>query len=199
MKLTSRDWKKLQLPLLLLLFVLGVSIALISFALQFASNQEKSLNAQNDQLLIAKQKYLSSGTEKSQIEFYLPKYQTLIQQGFIGEEQRQLWIQSLREIQTSNQLFPIGYQLEPLEQKQAEFVTSISPFTMQQSTMFLSFDLLHAADVLTLTESLATKTFNNWLLRECSLQRVSKPSDNGSNMHGQCTIEWYTLLEPTNE
>ncbi len=196
MKMTSKDWQKLQGPILLLLLVIIGSVALITTAMHYAESQQTALTQQQDALLIAKQKYLSSGAEKQQIETYLPKYRALIEQGFIGEEQRQVWIQALHQIQKQHQLFPIQYQLAPLEQKQPDFVQSIAPFEMHQSTMQLSMDLLHEGDVLTLTESLSTQAFNNWLLRECQIERLQTPKANGATMAGQCTLEWYTLLEP---
>ncbi len=199
MKMTSRDWNKLQNPIILLLLVTLGSIALIITSMQYAESQQASLSQQKDALLVAKQKYLSSGTEKQQIEHYLPKYRALIEQGFIGAEQRQLWIHALHAIQKQHQLFPIKYQLAPLEQMQPDFVQSASPFEMHQSTMQLSLDLLHEGDVLTLTESLSKQAFHNWLLRGCKIDRLNKPKANGATMTGQCLLEWYTLLEPVTQ
>lgn len=196
MKMTSRDWKKLQSPIIFLLLVILGSIALIITAMHYAETQQALLTQQKDALLVAKQKYLSSGTEKQQIEHYLPQYRALIDQGFIGEEQRQVWIHALHAIQKQYQLFPIQYQLAPLEQTQPDFVQSASPFEMHRSTMQLSLDLLHEGDILTLTESLNQQAFHNWLLRECTIDRLNKPKANGATMTGQCALEWYTLIEP---
>lgn len=196
MTLTPKDWQKLRLPILLLLLTIALCASLITIAKRYEQTQHQRLMQQQDQLLIAKQKYLSSGTEKQQIETYLPKYQRLIGQGMIGEEQRQVWIQALRAIQHDKQLFPITYQLAPFEEQTPDFFTSIAPFTLHQSNMQLNFDLLHEGDVLTLTEGLAQQTFNNWLLRDCVIERAKTLKNNGATMTGQCTIEWYTLLEP---
>lgn len=199
MKITGKDWQKLQSPILLLLLVLIGGLALIITAIRYAESQQMALTLEQDALLVAKQKYLSSGTEKQQIETYLPKYQALIEKGFIGEEQRQAWIQALRVIQKQHQLFPISYQLAPLEQKQPDFVQSVSPFKIHQSTMVLSLDLLHEGDILTLTESLNKQDFDHWLLRECQIDRLNTPKTNGATMTGQCTLEWYTLIEPATQ
>lgn len=199
MKMTSKDWKKLQNPIILLLLVILGGIALTITAIQYAESQQAVLTQQQDALLVAKQKYLSSGTEKQQIESYLPKYRTLIEQGFIGEEQRQVWIHALHTIQKQHQLFPIQYQLAPLEQKQTDFVQNVSPFEIHQSTMQISMDLLHEGDVLTLTESLSKQSFHNWLLRECKIDRLKKPKTNGATMTSQCSLEWYTLSEPATQ
>jgi len=199
MKLTTRDWQKLQMPIILLLFTLLFGAGLIYYAMQYATNQQALLNQQNDALLVAKQKYLSSGTEKQQLETYLPKYKALIQQGLVGEEQRQRWIQALKSIQKEHKLFPVSYKIAPLENKHPEFANNIQPFEMHLSTMQVEYDLLHEEDILKLTESLAQQPFNNWLLRDCDLEKLAQPKTTGATMIGQCTIEWYTLIEPLSQ
>lgn len=196
MALNSKDWQKLRLPILLLVVVLVLCGLFIHFAREFSKKQAQLLNAQESQLLIAKQKYLSSGSEKDEITRYLPHYQRLIQQGFIGEERRQMWIQSLQNIQKEYKLFPIEYKLNPLEVTQPSFVTTLGGFSMHQSTMQLDFDMLHEGDVLRLTESLAKKQFTNWLLRECTISKLYLAKDNGANLTANCVIDWFTLLEP---
>lgn len=199
MKMNSKDWAKLRTPIILLLLVVIGGAVLITSAVNYADTQQARLNQQKDLLLVAKQKYLSSGTEKQQIEHFLPQYRALIEQGFIGEEQRQVWIHALHKIQKQHQLFPIQYQLAPLEQTQPDFVQSVSPFELHRSIMQLSLDLLHEGDVLTLTESLEQASFQNWLLRDCIIDRLNTPKSNGATMTGQCSLEWYTLLEPATQ
>lgn len=199
MTLNTKDWKKLQMPILVLVLTLCVVALLMSLALNFKEKQAALLRAQNTQLNITQQKYRASGTEKQDIITYLPQYKTLIKKGFVGEERRQLWIQSLHNIQKEHRLFPIKYQLNPLEQVIPNFYPNLSHFQMHRSTMKLHFDLLHEGDLLTLTETLAAKEYANWLLHDCEMTRLSQDQTNGANLTANCTINWFTLTEPNSQ
>jgi hypothetical protein len=197
MTLNSNDWKKLQTPIMLLVLMLCVASVLINRAMHFEETQQSLLNAQNKQLSITQQKYRSSGSEKQDIITFLPQYKALIAKGFIGEERRQVWIQSLHHIQQQFTLFPIKYQLNPLEQTSLAFFPSLGNFTLNKSSMKLNFDLLHEGDILKLTEALASQQYANWLLRECDLNRMLQPQENGANLTANCTVDWFTLTEPS--
>lgn len=198
MTLNSNDWKKLQASLLTLCGVLIAAAILISFTIRFETQQAVLLTQQNDQLMVAKQKYLSSGAEKKEIEANLPQYEALIQKGFIGEEHRQMWVQALQDIQKQYQLFPIEYKLLPLENITPTFFPNLGQFQLHQSQMNLNFNLLHEGDVLTLTESLANKEMANWLLKSCKITKNKPLAVNHDNLTAECTIDWFTLSEPVN-
>lgn len=196
MTLNSKDWKKLQAPILWLLIALIAVSLLISFTINFEANQQKLFDLQQTQYRIAHQKYLASGSEKEDIIVFLPQYQALIDKGFIGEEQRQTWIQALQDIQKAYRLFPIEYQLNPLSQSQPSFLTNLAGFTIHQSQMNLNFDMLHEGDLLQLTDALADKHLANWLLRSCLISRYDALVSNHAMLKAECAIDWYTLSEP---
>ena len=148
MTLNSKDWKKLQTPIFSLLIALIAVGSLISLTINFEENKRKQLDLQQSQFRIAQQKFLSSGSEKDDIIAFLPQYQALIDKGFIGEEQRQAWIQTLQDIQKAYRLFPIEYRLNPLAETQPPFLPNLAGFTLHQSQMNLNFDMLHEGDLL---------------------------------------------------
>jgi len=196
MTLNSKDWKKLQAPILWLLVALITVSLLISLTINFEANQQKLFDLQQTQYRIAQQKYLASGSEKEDIIAFLPQYQALIDKGFIGEEQRQTWIQALQDIQKAYRLFPIEYKLNPLTQSQPSFLTNLAGFTIHQSQMNLNFDMLHEGDLLQLTDALADKQLANWLLRNCLISRNDALVSKHAMLNAQCAIDWYTLSEP---
>lgn len=173
------------------------AVILISFTIRFETQQALLLAQQNDQLMVSKQKYLSSGIEKKEIEDNLPQFETLINKGFIGEEHRQIWVQALRDIQKQYRLFPIEYKLLPLENITPTFYPNLGQFQLHQTQMNLNFNLLHEGDILTLTESLANKKMANWLLKSCKITNNKRLAVNNDNLTAECTIDWFTLSEPT--
>lgn len=67
MKLEPNDWKKLQIPLVVLGVVIAVVVACIVLAQQYKTEQELALLNQQNQLNAARQRYQSSGLEKEVI------------------------------------------------------------------------------------------------------------------------------------
>jgi hypothetical protein len=196
MTLNSKDWKKLQTPIFSLLIALITVGSLISLTMNFEENKRKQLDLQQSQFRIAQQKFLSSGSEKDDIIAFLPQYQALIDKGFIGEEQRQAWIQTLQDIQKAYRLFPIEYRLNPLAETQPPFLPYLGGFTLHQSQMNLNFDMLHEGDLLQLTDALANKHLANWLLRSCLISRIDTLQANSAMLNARCIVDWYTLSEP---
>lgn len=196
MTLNSKDWKKLQVPIFSLLIALIAMSFLVNLTMNFEENNLNQLDLQQTQFRIAQQKFLSSGSEKDDIIAFLPQYQALIDKGFIGEEQRQAWIQTLQDIQKAYRLFPIEYQLNPLTETQPPFLPSLAGFTLHQSQMNLNFDMLHEGDLLQLTDALINKRLANWLLRSCLISRNDALVNTHAMLNAQCTIDWYTLSEP---
>src|SRR5689334_17988230 len=98
MKLTPQEWQKLRYPLLALGAALIVVTLLVSIMQNRKAAAEQALVMQQEQLSQARQKYQASGAEKETIAKYLPSYQKLINDGFIGEERRIEWVDGLRTI-----------------------------------------------------------------------------------------------------
>ena len=107
MKLERQDLKKLQTTLIVLSFVMAAVLLLLAWAQYYSSQQEQAMQAQQNLLNSAKQRYQSSGMEKETITEYLPRYQMLISKGFVGEERRLEWVDELRKLHKSFKLFSI--------------------------------------------------------------------------------------------
>ena len=116
MSISSQDWRKLRDPILGLGAALVFVGLLISFADQYRQKNEIALQTQQNLLNQARQKYQSSGLEKETITQYLPIYNDLLASGFIGEERRIEWIESLRQIHAQHKLFSIDYSIGLQEQ-----------------------------------------------------------------------------------
>jgi len=196
MTLNTKDWKKLQQPIFLLALVLLLVSIFIVNAYAFCQTQSQNVEAQQLKLQAIRTNFHASEAEKNDILTFLPKYEALIQQGFIGEERRHTWIEALNDVQKKHHLFEIKYELGPLEAINPNYFTSIAPFSLHQSNMQLHFDVLHEGDLLTLTEALAEKELSPWLLNTCELtsKNISTPL---ARLHVECELSWLTLAEPS--
>ena len=199
MNLTQQDWRKLRMPIL----GLGASLVLIgllvSIADQYNSKNKAALLTQQNLYNQAHQKFQSSGMEKETIIQYLPIYNDLLASGFIGEERRIEWIETLRQIHTQHKLFSIDYHIGLQERYKPSFLPNLGNFVLNRSTMKLDMDMLHEGDLLNLLDGLNEQT-TPFIVRECEIKRPGGSTVDTKNLtpnlKATCEIDWLTLRDP---
>lgn len=199
MKLDAKDWQNLKTPLLILGGVFIALGALIGYAHYYNQQQQKALENQKNQLNNARQRYLSSGSEKDVITEYLPQYRKLIDKGFVGEERRIEWVDELRMQHQQHKLYAIQYNIGQQEEYKPTFALNLGAFVLHRSVMKLELDMLHEGDILKLTESMANSDAPPFMLRSCEMLRVNHSSTFNQlipNLHAKCELDWLTIHEP---
>ncbi len=199
MSLTQQDWRKLRYPTIGLGAALILVGLLVSYADQYRTKNEKTLQTQQNLLNQARQKYQSSGLEKETIIQYLPIYNELLAKGFIGEEHRIEWIETLRKIHAQHKLFSIDYNIGLQENYRPSFLTNLGNFRLKRSVMSLKLDMLHEGDLLALLDGLHEQT-TLFIVRDCEIKRpvgaIVNTKNMTSNMQANCQIDWLTLRDP---
>ncbi|MDP2248187.1 MAG: hypothetical protein Q8J65_08655 [Nitrosomonadales bacterium] len=198
MKLTPQDWATLKLPLIVLGLIVLCMVMLIAYADKQKTQTETLLQAQEQQLNQARQRYQSSGQEKETIAQFLPIYQRLISEGFIGEEKRIEWVDNLRTIHQQNKLFGINYTISVQEPYKPTFNLNPGTLSMYRSLMKLELAMLHEGDLITLMDELAARKITPFILRQCEMiKRPGATFDKFSpNMQANCELDWLTVREP---
>lgn len=198
MKLTPQDWKKLRSPIIGLGLAFMLIALLVAYTLQLKNTIELAMQQQESQLSQARQRYQSSGLEKATIVRYLPAYQRLISDGFIGEERRIEWVDNLRTIHQENKLFGINYSIASQEDYKPTFTLNPGPFILHRSVMKLDLSMLHEGDLITMMEALKAKQTTPFILRECEITRVAASTANklAPNSQASCELDWLTIREP---
>jgi len=198
MKLTQQDLKMLRTPLV----VFGAALMLLTLLVSYAENRknasEQALQSQRLQLSQARQRYQTSGQEKEQIVKYLPIYQRMIKDGFIGEERRIEWVDSLRNIHQQYKLFTINYSIGMQEEYKPAFALNIGAFKPYRSIMKLELAMLHEGDLLTLIDALDEKETAPFILRQCEITRLATPKTASltPSLLAACELDWLTIREP---
>ncbi len=199
MTLTQQDWRRLRLPMLSLGLALVLIGLLVSFADRYRLENEQAMQTQQNMLNQARQKYQSSGIEKDTIVQYLPKYNELIYNGFVGEERRIEWIETLRQIHAQHKLFSIDYKINLQEDYKPTFLGNLGNFILHRSIMRLDLDMLHEGDLLTLLDELHAQP-TPFIVRDCELKRTTNAAINlnnlSANLKASCEIDWLTLRDP---
>jgi hypothetical protein len=199
MSLNQQDWRKLRFPIVGLGAALVLVGMLVSFADQYRTKNELALQAQQNLLNQARQKFQSSGLEKEMIMQYLPKYNDLLASGFIGEERRIEWIETLRQIHAQHKLFSIDYSIGLQEKYTPSFLPNLGSFVLHRSVMNVKLDMLHEGDILALIDGLHEQT-TPFIVRDCEISRpvgaLVNAKDIAANMQANCEIDWLTLRDP---
>jgi hypothetical protein len=197
MKLTRHDMLRLAYPLAGLALALIVAALLVSFAYDRAMEAEQALQAQQQQLQQSRSRYMASGQEKDTIVSFLPPYKTLVEEGFIGEERRILWLDSIRNIHQQYKLFKITYAIGAQELYTPPFLLDTGSFKLNRSVMQLELPMLHEGDLLTFLQALRQQQRSPIIIRECELTRLRTIMDATitPNLLAKCELDWYTLRE----
>ncbi len=199
MSLTQQDWRKLRYPIVGLGAALVLVGLLVSFADQYRTKNELALQTQQNMLNQARQQLLSSGMEKETIVQYLPIYNDLLSKGFIGEERRIEWIETLRQIHAQHKLFSIDYSIGLQENYKPSFLPNLGSFVLHRSVMNVKLDMLHEGDILALIDGLHEQT-TPFIVRDCEISRPVgaqvNSKDVAANMQANCEIDWLTLRDP---
>jgi len=198
MNFTAEDFRKLQIPLITLVTALVIAWFIVSAAEKRELKATQNLQTQQAALEKARQQNQSSGTEKANIDKYLPLYENLIKRGFIGEEQRVDWISDIRKINQQYKLFGVTYDIGIQEDYKPAFPVNIGKFKLHRTVMKLTMALLDENDLFTLYTVLPTELNPPFMLRDCTLTRTNnKPRGKFEpNLNSECEIDWLTLAEP---
>jgi hypothetical protein len=199
MNLTKQDWKKLRLPILTFFVSLLLAGLLVNWADGYRNENAEALRLEQTHYNQARQKFQQSGQEKQTIEQYLPIYNKMLSEGFIGEERRIEWIEKLRQVHSEHKLFSIDYQIGKQENYKPNFIPDIGNFVLHRSVMKISLGMLHEGDLLNLLDGLYEQT-TPFIVRECEIVRPSGLPINtkalATNLKADCQIDWLTLRDP---
>jgi hypothetical protein len=174
--------------------VLLAAAAAIYYTDQMTKQARQQLAQQQSQLREARTRLQKSGDERDLIVRYVDRFRQLERAGFIGEEQRINWLDSLRIANQQTDLFGIEYQIET--QKAYPRAAELNPgaIRLNQSVMKLRFRLLHEEDLIRFVNALARQGGGIFTVDRCTMRRL----DTGGvirfqpNVSAECDLSWIT-------
>jgi hypothetical protein len=203
MKITRQDIDALRVPLIALLATLVASAALIFVSGAVLESARELLSKREGELRQARLKIQNAGEEKELISRYLSGYQQLARAGFVGEEQRITWLDSLRAANEEARVFGVEYALSA--QRPYLYAAEFNPgqLLLQESVMHLRFGMLHEEDLPRFLEALARKGGGYFTVDDCTLRRMRapeaeiKPGQVDANLQAECNLRWLTVRPQT--
>jgi hypothetical protein len=196
--MTANDFQGLKNPLLVLLGVLLIAAAAIYFSDQLKESARLQLSQQENQLREARTRLQRSGDERDMIVRYLDAFRQLQRIGFVGDEQRINWLDSLRVTNQQADLFGVDYQIGA--QRPYPYASAFNPgqIELRQSVMRLRFRLLHEEDLMRFFGILAGQNAGVFTVDECDLRRLDTRGiiRYQPNVMASCELSWITARVP---
>jgi hypothetical protein len=196
--ITRQDIDALRVPLIALLATLVVAATLIFVSAALRDSAAELLTRRDNELRQARLKIQNAGEEKEMISRYLSGYQQLARVGFVGDEQRINWLDSLRSANEEARIFGVEYDISAQRPYiyAAEF--NIGQLLLQESLMRLRFRLLHEEDLPRFFDALGRRSGGFYTIDECLIRRINagdieKGPQLDANLSAECDLRWLTV------
>lgn len=188
------DFPLIRKALIVLIISLMSNAALVGTGRAILAQQQDSKNQAQAQRGDALNKRRQAESDKQEIHDYQPRFMTLLERGFVGEERRLDWIEHIQHIRESRLLLPITYEISAQQAFQVDPEVPIGALELRGSKMKLQMDLLHEGDLLNFLDDLKHKGF--YTVQECKIKRAGTESESGHlPLAAECVIYWLTLGE----
>ena len=198
--MNREDLKALRVPLLVLGITLVAIVLVVYFSGVMLDEAHRTRTKREGQLREARLQILNAGEEKERIVRYVGTYQQLARAGFVGEEQRINWLDSLRIANQEAQIFGVEYDIGAQKPYTYANEFDTGKLLLQESVMHLKFRLLHEEDLLHFFQALAHQGGGFFTQDQCQIRRPNPKDDKGvqfqTNLTAECDVRWITINPP---
>lgn len=196
--MNRQDLEALRVPLSVLAVTLIVAAAFVYFSAGVYDSAKQSLANRDNELKQARQRIQNAGEEKEMISRYVAGYQQLAGSGFVGDEQRINWLDSLRIANEEARIFGVEYDISVQRPYAYAAEFSTGQLLLQESVMHLRFRLLHEEDLPRFFAALARRGGGLYTIDQCSMRRVKsgeaeKTAQFQPNLTAECDLRWLTV------
>jgi hypothetical protein len=197
MKITKSDFELIKRGVIFLavaILVAGIGYGTTGW---FTKKKLQELTTAKSNLSQTRSRYAQSRDEGEELRRDLPVYQSLFDHGFIGEEQRLNWIETISQIRSARTFYDIEYKIEAQQPYTLEPVPEL--FSVFASPMTIQFDLLHEEDLLNFMEDLKNKAKGVFIVKECEMDRKEETQLDSkttlAKLKSTCNLSWISLKE----
>lgn len=182
-----------------LMFFAGSVVALLLASLFYRDAQQRHKQAEAN-VQQAKLKVRHAQTQVDIFQQYQPRFEALQRNGFIGNNKRLQWLESLQLASSRYKIPYLDFTIEPSVTVDPVVAAYSHPLLLLETTqMDLKFQLQHEGDWYYLLNYLHHSAPGLFSVDACTLQRDSRPIA-ATNLHGlvgNCELQWYSLQDAT--
>lgn len=197
MTLTRQEFRKLMLPGLATLALLGAGAALIAASSDALRVAHRALAVAQAERKQNGERLARIAEEEREVKEKLDVYRHLKQLNILGEERRLEWADAIARIRTQRELLDLRYRVE-----RQKLITSApgKPANVDffASTMKVQMALLHEEDLLRFLSDLRESGNGYYSVKRCSLARTATAATGVTitpRLRADCEIDLITIMD----
>jgi hypothetical protein len=197
MNFSAQELRKLAVPLLLLLALLGAGAGLILWTQREQQAVARELAAARTERSQARERLARIADEEKEVNDKLAVYRRLKSLHILGEEQRLEWADAMTRIRTTSELLDVRYLVDR-QRLLSAFPGKPAGVEFFASTMKVNIALLHEGDLLTFLRELRNSGKAYYSVRRCAITRTGIAPTGTSivpRLHADCEIDLITIMD----
>ncbi|MEK6244317.1 MAG: hypothetical protein AABM33_07420 [Pseudomonadota bacterium] len=197
MSFTAQELKKLALPLLLLVALLGAGAGLILWTQSEQQATARQLAAARAERSQARERLTRIAEEEKEVNDKVAVYRRLKSLHILGEEQRLEWADAMTRIRTTRELLDLRYLVER-QRLLSTFAGKPAGVDFFASTMKVDIALLHEGDLLGFLRELRESGNAYYSIKRCAISRTGTAPTGTSivpRLRAECEIDLITIID----
>lgn len=197
MRFTQEELKRLAVPVLIALALLGAGVALVQSAGTSLAAAQRSLAAAQAERRESTERLARIAEEEREVKEKLDVYQRLRRLNILGDEQRLEWADAITRIRTQRELLDLRYRVER-QQLLYSAVGKPANVDFFASTMKVDLALLHEEDLLRFLADLRDSGNAYYAVRRCAIQRTGQAATGTTiapRLRADCDIDLITIVD----
>jgi hypothetical protein len=197
MNFTAQELKKLALPLVLLVALLGAGAGLILWTQAEQAVAARQLAAARSERSQAQERLTRIAEEEKEVNDKLEVYRRLKSLHILGEEQRLEWADAMTRIRTTRELLDLRYLVDK-QRSLSVFPGKPAGVEFFASTMRVEIALLHEGDLLGFLRELRDSGNAYYSIKRCGIARTGTAPTGTSivpRLRADCEIDLITIID----
>ena len=197
MNFTAQELKKLALPLILLVAMLGAGVGLILWTQAEQAVAARQLAAARAERSQAQERLTRIAEEEKEVNEKLEVYRRLKSLHILGEEQRLEWADAMTRIRTTRELLDLRYLVDK-QRLLNSFAGKPAGVEIYASSMKVEIALLHEGDLLGFLRDLRDSGNAYYSIKRCAISRTGTAPTGTSivpRLRADCEIDLITIID----
>lgn len=194
---TSQEFKRLVLPIVAFVLLVGAGAALIWWSQQVLVGAKRQLAVVGAERAQNTERLLRIADEEREVKEKIAVYRRLKDLGILGRERRLEWADAIKRIRSQRDLIDLRYRVAP--QKPLISVPG-KPGTVDfyASTMRVNLALLHEEDLFGFLTDLRNSGNAYYAIKRCALSHTGVPptaANLAARVRADCDIDLITIID----
>jgi len=194
---TSPELKRLVIPILAFIVLVGSGVALIWWSKQVLLVEQGQLAAVSAERAQNSERLLRIADEEREVKEKIAVYRQLTNLGVLGRERRLEWADAIKRIRADRGLIDLRYRVEP-QKPLASIPAKPGTVDFYSSSMKVRLALLHEEDLFGFLNDLRASGNAYYAVRDCTLSRTGVPPtapNLAARVSAECDIDLITVVD----